>query len=437
MENLKSTWRNLWRNRRRTLISIASVLFAVFFALVMRSLQLGSYDLMYKNIIESYTGYIQVQEKDFWDDKTIEHLMHLDEETENTILSNPNVKMGIPRFESFALASSGPKSKGVMVMGIDPEKEKYLSNAEGKMVRYMLTPKAIEALKNENSIPEKIKEELDLFSGTAYTSFARLQLDFGIKDDEKGQLKNFFDHYASFDGEYIKRGENGVLVGSKAANYLNLDVGDTIILLGQGYHGTTAAGKYRINGFVKLPSPDIDSRIVYLPVDVCQELFNAPEMITSFALGLYNTDDGSINQCISELEDQLSDDFAILGWRKMNATMIQQMDADNKSGFIMILILYLVIAFGIFGTVLMMTAERKREFGVLVAIGMQKSKLRRIVSIEMVLLGLSGILGGMLLATPFVIYGYYHPIRFSGEIAKMYEDYGFEPLMAFKWINSY
>ena len=59
----------------------------------------------------------------------------------------------------------------------------------------------------------------------------------------------------------------------------------------------------------------------------------------------------------------------------MNKLMINQMDADSKSGMIMIIILYLVIAFGIFGTVLMMTAERRREFGVLVAIGMQKSKL--------------------------------------------------------------
>jgi len=103
----------------------------------------------------------------------------------------------------------------------------------------------------------------------------------------------------------------------------------------------------------------------------------------------------------------------------------------------MIGILYLVIAFGIFGTVLMMTVERRREFGVLVAIGMQKSKISAVVSFEMIYIGLLGIASGIIVALPAIIIGQYNPIRFSGEYAKIYESYGMEPIMPFMPVNYY
>ena len=127
MNNLIMAWRNLWRNRRRTFITSASVLFAVFFALFFRSLQLGSYDHMFKNAIESYTGYIQVQQKDYWDEKIVDNTFYYDPQMEQQLLADKNVDATIPRFESFALASNGPQTKGVLVLGIDPEKENHLS----------------------------------------------------------------------------------------------------------------------------------------------------------------------------------------------------------------------------------------------------------------------------------------------------------------------
>jgi putative ABC transport system permease protein len=103
----------------------------------------------------------------------------------------------------------------------------------------------------------------------------------------------------------------------------------------------------------------------------------------------------------------------------------------------MIGILYMVIAFGIFGTVLMMTTERRREFGVLVAIGMQKTKLAAIVLYEMIYIGLLGIFSGAAAALPVIIIGQYNPIRFSGEYAKVYESYGIEPIMPFMPVDYY
>ncbi len=436
MKNYKLAWRNLWRNRRRTLITVASVFFAVFFALLMRSLQLGSYAHMFRNVIESYTGYAQLQNEDFKDNSTVDNSFQFTPEIKKILLSDNNVTGTIPRFESFALASTGPLTKGVLVLGIDPVKESLLSNVRNRLVKYKLTDAAIDSLKKMN-LPEKIVNKLDLFRDDGFSSESILQLDLGISDKEAITLMPVIEKVARFDNGYLSAGKPDALIGFRLSQYLKLNIGDTLVLIGQGYHATTAAGKFRIAGIVKMPTPDIDNKIVYLPVDVSQNFYNAPGMLTSVVLTVKKDDDRHINRMISTLDKEVPAPLRVLGWREMNQLLINQMEADNKSGAIMIGILYMVIAFGIFGTVLMMTIERRREFGVLVAIGMQKTKLATVVSMEMIYIGLLGILSGIVVALPAIIYGVYHPIRFSGEVAKMYESYGMEPVMPFLPVSYY
>lgn len=436
MKNYKMAWRNLWRNKRRTLITVASVFFAVFFALIMRSLQLGSYNHMFRNVIESYTGYVQIQNEDFWDNKIVDNVFSFTPETEKGILKDNNIIATVPRFESFALASSGNLTKGVLVMGIDPEKETLLSNVKGKLVKFKLNEENIESLK-KTDISEKLKNNLSLFAGNTYTSNSSLMIELGINNDDSAGLMPLLRKNLTFENGFITIGEPAALIGEKLSKFLKVTVGDTLVLIGQGYHGTTAAGKFRIAGIVKMPTPDFDNKIVYLPYDICQDLYNAPGMLTSLAISIKENDDSDINRMIKILNTEISPPLKVIGWREMNELMINQMEADSKSGAVMIGILYLVISFGIFGTVLMMTAERRREFGVLIAVGMQKSKLAAVISLEMVYIGILGIVSGILMALPAIYYGYYHPFRFSGELAKMYEDYGMEPIMPFMPFDMY
>jgi len=437
MKNFIIAWRNLWRNRRRTLITSASVFFAVIFALFFRSLQLGSYDHMFRNAIESYTGYIQVQHKDYWDEKIVDNTFTYDSRLDEEIIADENVIATIPRFESFALASNGPQTKGVLVMGIEPEKESYLSKISDKMVKYRLTPEAIKNIENDPDIPDKVKELAILFENSAYTTVSRLQLDLAITDKEALHLMPAIENHTAFENGIIQMGQPGAWVGEKLSQYLQLGIGDTIVLISQGYHATTAAGKYEIKGIVKIPLPDIDNKIVYLPLDICQNLFNAERNLTSLAIAVNNNEEKAIGKSVARINQMISDDLRVMEWREMNEIMVSQMDADDKGGMIMIGILYLVIAFGVFGTVLMLTAERKREFGVLVAIGMQKRKLASIMTYEMLLIGFLGILAGSLIATLIILYGVNHPIIFKGEFAKMFEEYGMEPMMVFQGIGFY
>lgn len=436
MKNYKLAWRNLWRNRRRTMITSGSIFLAVFFALLMRSVQLGTYSHLFGNIIESYSGYIQIQNEDYFEDQVIDNVFSSSEELENTLLADKNISGLIPRMESFALASSGSRSKGVLVMGIDPLREAMLSDVESKLVTHILSDKAIAEIEKED-LPAKVLKNIKLFRGKAYSRTAKIGTDLGLSEKETEIIIPLITKYTSVESSYIKSGRKGAIVGGALAEYLDLSRGDTIVLLGQGYHGTTAAGKYAIEGIVSLPAPDIESRVVYLPLDICQDLFAAKGMLSSLALHLDRTDDSDVDATISRLEDKVEPSLRILGWRELNQTVVQQMEADNVGGAIMILILYLVIAFGVFGTVLMMTAERQREFGVVIAIGMQKTKMAAVMVYEMFYIGIIGIAMGIVAATPLIIYLYYKPIAFSGDLAKMMEDYGFEAMFKAKWIDTY
>jgi putative ABC transport system permease protein len=429
MKDYQLAWKNLWRNKRRTLITAASVFFAVFFALLMRSFQLGAYDRMFKNVIESYTGYLQIQNQDYFDEPVIDNSFELTEKLLDSIKSDPNVTDVIPRLESFALAAVESRTQGVMVLGIDPEGEEKVTNLRGKLVKYKLTPEAVKALK-ETTIPLKTKKLLDVFINEAYSSEGRMMLDLDITDEDSASVLPVLREKASFRNGYLNEEETGgVVIGNGLSDYLKVNISDTLVLVGQGYHGVSAAGKYVIKGIVRLPAPDIDNVIVYLPVTVAQDLFAAPGMLTSSVIGIKNNDDENVIKTETRIKNFLNEPLTIRTWHELNALLINQMEADNRSGMIMIGILYLVIAFGVFGTMLMMLAERKREFGMLVSIGMRKKKLAKIISFEMLFIGFIGLAAGVIASLPFVFYGNSHPIRFTGEMGRMYSDYGFEPVM--------
>ncbi|MGV8093366.1 MAG: FtsX-like permease family protein [Mangrovibacterium sp.] len=111
-------------------------------------------------------------------------------------------------------------------------------------------------------------------------------------------------------------------------------------------------------------------------------------------------------------------------------------DADRSGAYITKGILYILIGFGIFGTVIMMIAERRKEMGIMVAIGMQKGRLGLILFYETVLIGLIGVLSGFVVSFPFIWYLVYHPVPLTGEAAKAYEQLGFEAAMYFSahWV---
>jgi ABC-type lipoprotein release transport system permease subunit len=149
-------------------------------------------------------------------------------------------------------------------------------------------------------------------------------------------------------------------------------------------------------------------------------------MLTSLAFGL---DDRrqlpSIRQAVRQ---QVGSGYEVMTWEEMMPEIENHIRADGASLYIMTGVLYLIITFGLFSTVLMMMAERRFEFGMLIAIGMKKAALGKMLILENLLITLIGTLLGMALSLPIVVYLKHRPLRFTGKVAAAYEQFGFEAI---------
>jgi ABC-type lipoprotein release transport system permease subunit len=429
-EILKIAWRNLWRNRRRTFITSASVFFAVFFAATMRSLQLGSYDHMILSFIESFTGYLQVQNVKYQDSPLIDNSFEYNDTLASGILKMEKVVSVAPHLESFSLASNGSLTKGVAILAIDPESEKSFSDPEYKLVRYRITAGNTAKIENELKLPAYILKSLKDNSGRSYSSTPRLALELGLSDEDAANWLPKMTAYLEVPNSYLETGDEGILVSDRLAGYLSVSIGDSVILMGQGYHGASATGIFPVRGIIKMPAPEIDSRLIIMTIPTAQKLFGVEGRITSLAINLTTKNERPLNKIRADINSYLNNpEVTARTWYELNPILYQQIQGDSQTGQLMLGILYFIIFFGIFGTVLMMVSERRREFGVLVAIGMQKKKLKRVVTIEMLLLGVIGLVAGVIASVPVILYFYFYPIVLKGDLARMMEDFGFDAIM--------
>ena len=366
---LQLAWRNLWRNKNRTLITVSSVFFAIILALFIRSIKIGSYNHIIISALSLNTGFIQVQDTGFFDTKSLENSMALNDTQITASKAIKGVKSAVPRIESFALASFGNKTQGVSIIGTDPAGEAAMNGLNSRVTK-----------------------------GKYFSS-----------DSSKS-----------------------VLVGEELSRRLGVKVGDTLVLLSQGYFGMSAAGAFTIEGIVKLPLPDLNNSAVYMPLGAAQWFFSMPDRATSLVIMLYNPDQE--NHAAQKLRKIFPQNYDVLTWRKLIPELVQGIEFSNASGLIMLGILYLVIGFGIFGTVMMMTSERHREFSVLISIGMKPSQLGFVLFIETVIIALLGAALGALVSLPFLLYMREHPIELSGLMAQVTVQYGFEPILPF-WVS--
>ena len=359
------SWRNLWRNKRRSLIAAASVFFAVLLAVVMRSVQNGSYAYMIHSSVKFYTGYLQIQGKGYWDNRSLDQSIVINKKQQQEILNIPHVISAVPRLEAFSLVSHEKVTKVSQIIGIDPILENNMTELKKKLVK----------------------------------------------------------------GKYLTDSPDGVLIGQGLADMLKVSVGDSVVLFGQGYHGVIAAARLPVVGIVKFPISEMNNAMVFLSLPNAQNIFSAYGKITSLAI-MVDTIKNQ-NKVYKSLKAMFNNQYTLMTWQEMMPDLVQGIEIDNASGLVMLIILYIVIAFGIFGTIMMMTSERAKEFAVLISIGMKKIRLIWVSSLETVFLAFLGAFAGTVVSLPIIFYFHYNPIPITDNAARAFDTLGVEPIFNF------
>jgi putative ABC transport system permease protein len=379
-------WKNIWRNKRRTLITTASVMFAVFFAILMRSVQDGAFNRTLDNIIQMHIGHLQIHARGYWDDKSPESLFEYNNTIEKAIADIPHVQKIYKRLETFAFISTGEQTKVAAFMGVEPEVEYRSLNVKHTLILGSFITG------NDSAIV--------LSEGLAY-----------------------FLKVITYD-TIITKQQNSRIDTIIKPRFLQ----DSVAVISRGYRGESAAAMFRVKGIVKLLNPDLNKRMVYAPLKVTQSFLSAPNMLSSLAMVVESKDE--VPTIKGMLKKQLNqDEYEVMTWDEMMQEYVQLIESKRSSGTLMMLILYALIGFGIFGTVVMLTNERRKEFAVMVSIGMRKTRLITTVLFELFYMGILEIFAGMLLSLPILAYWFYHPIRFYGETARAIENYGWEAIL--------
>jgi ABC-type lipoprotein release transport system permease subunit len=391
MNLIKIAYRNIGRNKRRTLITIASVFFAAFFCSVMVSYQMGTWEQMINNTLRTQAGHIEIHGAGYWDDKTVDNFMTMDSVTILKISELPNIDNVSPRVETCALASYGNTTKGIGVMGVSPQDEAKKSNLASHIIK----------------------------------------------------------------GQYLTEQDNGIIIGEGLAGYLNVEVGDTVAFIGQGHFGASAAGLFPIRGIFYLPIADLNNSVAYTTLSAAQNFIDMPDGYSGILITLKN--DRKLKDAMSLIHsllinnEQLTMDnensvnidksdesnnyslftahYSLYSWHFTMQRLLQQAESDQAFSYMMLFILYLIVGFGILGTVIMLTNERQREFKTMISLGMARTKLRWIVVMELLIMALAGVVSALVISYPIALYYHFNPIPLTGDMAMMMLDNGMEPVM--------
>ncbi len=360
MKNLSAifslAWRNVWRNKRRTVLTLLTITVGCAMIILMNAIAKGGHDRMIEDAVSMGTGHIQIHEKGFWENQTIDYAFMPDPSLLHTLVSNPAVAGYAPRVQAAALLSSPSSTAGALIQGIDPVRERLVSNLHEKVLK-----------------------------GGKFL------------DDANA---------------------NNALIGETLGKNLGVKPGDEISFISQGLDGSIAAEKLIVIGLIRTGIPEYDKMLMLMPIERAKSAFAMGDNLHAIAVKLASPE--KMKDIISLLHKVPSAvPLEIMGWDELMPVLVQFIIMDDVSAWIFDFILFMLVAFGILNTVKMSVFERTREFGIMLAIGTRPSQVVAMVLIESIIISAIGVGLGAFLGYCASYYFFINPIDYSAYAAEL------------------
>jgi ABC-type lipoprotein release transport system permease subunit len=393
-------WKNVWRNRTRSLTVISSVAVGVFAGVFTMAAMNSSVVQRIEAAVNDELSHVQINSKKFRSSGDIENFVPVYSKVISVLDTTPGIKTATGRLIINGMASSQAKSSGVEINGIDIAKEKEMFSLSSKLIpgtgsyfnsgtrfnsafigeklakelniiRYILTPEAISKLKS-GKIPDEVIDRLEPLAGKRFVSEKK---------------------FARAVGQLLPAGENkkyGLQVIEAAWSFRE---GSKIILSFIDINNIQTGAGFRVSGVFRTNNDMFEATSVFVPIDELRKLTGVKE-------GLYHRiivrlDNNELTDVITPALRKALPGYEVQSWKEIQPDLAMLSDMMQQVYAVFMIIILAALAFGILNTMLMAVLERTRELGMLAAIGMNRRRTFVMIMLESVFLSIVGGATGM------------------------------------------
>jgi ABC-type lipoprotein release transport system permease subunit len=419
MRTFKLAWRNLGRNRRRTVITGAALVVGVALSVAAFGLTDGMNAELLRALTKNELGHVQIHDPKYPESRGLRDTLDHPDELLVAVAKTPDVVSYAPRVYSFGLFSANGKSLGAELIGVDPALERGVTTLQDQAVAgHYLPDEPAPWPRGRKLTAKEAARDAELTADAEADVLAEIDALDGESDGTDGAPPTIDRATSREESQELAEALSPpperpplVYVGSAFADILGVEVGDQIHASTQAVDGTTEEAFFQVVGIFKTGTAMFDRARVYMNLVDMQRFTHLYDRIHEIAV--IGKTPNRAGKLAANLRKNLPDGELVRTWSEIRPDIKTMLDLNNVSMAVTIAIIFFVAALGVVNTMLMAVYERTRELGMLKAIGMSGRRIMGLIVVETLLLVLVFSVVGTGFGFLMDLYLVHHGVDFS------------------------